>query len=182
MNTAPGIQQPAAVQDQKVTETLRAAFARYQAELLGMLYHLVGNTDDAYDAFGETFHRCWRRRDSMPGEERLRPWIFQIGLSVARDLRSTAWRRRHREVPEEEDLIRPQDASAGAPQRARQLVQLRRALLGLRCEEQEVFLLYQNGQMSYEEIAEATKVPLATVKMRMRLALGKLHEALDDGA
>lgn len=91
-------------------------------------------------------------------------------------------RRRHREVPEEEDLIRPQDASAGAPQRARQLVQLRRALLGLRCEEQEVFLLYQNGQMSYEEIAEATKVPLATVKMRMRLALGKLHEALDDGA
>ncbi|MEN6492964.1 MAG: sigma-70 family RNA polymerase sigma factor [Thermoguttaceae bacterium] len=182
MNTAPGIQQPAAVQDQKVTETLRAAFARYQAELLGMLYYLVGNTDDAYDAFGEAFHRCWRRRDSMPGEERLRPWIFQIGLTVGRDLRSTAWRRRHRELPEEEELIRPQDASAGVPQRARQLVQLRRALLGLRCEEQEVFLLLQNGQMSYEEIAEATKVPLATVKMRMRLALGKLHEALDDGA
>lgn len=180
MNTAHGPQSPVAIHEQKATESLREAFVRYQAELLGTFYYLVGNLDDAYDALRETFHRCWRRRQSMPGEERLRPWIFQIGLSIGRDKRSVAWRRRHRELPEEE-LANPQDSpTAAEPQQGRQVACLRRALLQLRSEEQEVFLLHQNGQMSYDQIAEVTRVPLATVKMRMRLALGKLREALDD--
>jgi RNA polymerase sigma-70 factor, ECF subfamily len=54
----------------------------------------------------------------------------------------------------------------------------------LRSEEQEVFLLRQNGEMTYEEIAVAVGIPLGTVKTRMRMALGKLREAmaLEDGA
>lgn len=182
MNTPNGPQPPIASRE-KATKTLRASFARYQAELLGLLFYLVGNPEDAHDAFRETFNRCWRRRQSMPGDERLRSWTFQIALSVGREKRSVAWRRRHRELPEEEELVQPDDASASdQPQRGRQVAVLRRALLQLRSEEQEVFLLYQNGRMSYEEVAEVIKVPLATVKMRMRLALGKLREALDHGA
>ena len=48
----------------------------------------------------------------------------------------------------------------------------------LRPEEQEVFLLRQNGEMTYEEIAVALDVPSGTVKTRMRLALSKLREVL----
>jgi RNA polymerase sigma-70 factor (ECF subfamily) len=55
---------------------------------------------------------------------------------------------------------------------------VRVALRKLRCEEQEVFLLRQNGGMSYEEIAEAVGIPLGTVKTRMRLAITRLREAL----
>ena len=62
--------------------------------------------------------------------------------------------------------------------RNEQLLRLREAIRGLRDEEQEVFLLRQNGQLKYEEIAEAAGIPLGTVKTRMRLALTKLREAL----
>ncbi len=183
MNTSNRPQPPTVGREQKATQTLCAAFARHQAELLGLFFYLVGNPDDAYDAFRETFNRCWRRRQTMPDEEQLRSWIFPIALSVGREKRSVAWRRRHRELPEEEALIQAEDASAtDQPQHRRQVAVLRRALLQLRSEEQEVFLLHQNGRMSYEEVAEVIKVPLATVKMRMRLALGKLCEALDHGA
>jgi RNA polymerase sigma-70 factor (ECF subfamily) len=60
-----------------------------------------------------------------------------------------------------------------------QLALIRQALASLRREEQEVFLLRQNGQMTYEEIAESIRIPVGTVKTRMRLALSKLREALE---
>ena len=59
-----------------------------------------------------------------------------------------------------------------------QLGQLRTALRSLREEEQVVFLLRQNGDMTYDEIASAIGVPTGTVKTRMRLAITKLREVL----
>ena len=63
--------------------------------------------------------------------------------------------------------------------RREQLALVRRALRALRPEEQEVFLLRQNGQMTYDQIAQAIEIPVGTVKTRMRLALTKLREALE---
>ena len=64
--------------------------------------------------------------------------------------------------------------------RKEQLDRLRVALFDLRPEEQEVFLLRQNAQMTYQQIAESIDIPLGTVKTRMRLALGKLREVLEE--
>lgn len=63
--------------------------------------------------------------------------------------------------------------------RQERLALVQRALLDLRIEEQEVFLLRQSGQMTYEEIAVSINIPVGTVKTRMRLALEKLRAALD---
>jgi RNA polymerase sigma-70 factor (ECF subfamily) len=61
------------------------------------------------------------------------------------------------------------------------LARLREAMKQLRPEEQEVFLLRQNGEMTYEQIAETLDVPTGTVKTRMRLALARLRGALEEG-
>lgn len=58
------------------------------------------------------------------------------------------------------------------------LEQLRSALMDLRPEEKEVFLLRQNAEMTYEQIAEAANRPLGTIKTQMRSALQKLKVAL----
>ncbi len=63
--------------------------------------------------------------------------------------------------------------------RREQLAVVREALLQLRPEEQEIFLLRQNGGMTYQQIAQSTSLPVGTVKTRMRLALSKLREALE---
>ena len=56
---------------------------------------------------------------------------------------------------------------------------LRRAILSLRGEEKEVFLLRQNGDLTYEQIAEMRHVPVGTVKTQMRTALIKLRRVLN---
>ena len=55
---------------------------------------------------------------------------------------------------------------------------LRKAILGLRQEEKEVFLLRQNGDLTYEQIAEFRHCPVGTVKTQMRSALEKLRKLL----
>jgi RNA polymerase sigma-70 factor (ECF subfamily) len=55
---------------------------------------------------------------------------------------------------------------------------LRKAILDLRQEEKEVFLLRQNGEMTYEQIAEMRRCPIGTVKSQMRSALDKLRKWL----
>jgi RNA polymerase sigma-70 factor (ECF subfamily) len=55
---------------------------------------------------------------------------------------------------------------------------IRAAVSQLRSEEKEVFLLRQNAEMTYEEIAEALGIPSGTVKTRMRLALARLRTTL----
>ena len=55
---------------------------------------------------------------------------------------------------------------------------LRQAILDLREEETEVFLLRQNGELTYEQIAEIRRCPVGTVKTQMRSALGKLRKVL----
>ena len=55
---------------------------------------------------------------------------------------------------------------------------LRAALANLRDEEKEVFLLRQNGGLTYEQIAEIRNAPVGTVKTQMRSALSKLRKVL----
>jgi RNA polymerase sigma factor (sigma-70 family) len=158
---------------------LENAFAQHQGELLGTLYYLVGNIEDARDALQETFVKCWRHRNQVAQVQNLRAWIFRIALNTGRDLRQTAWRRKRQGLPEDESVIESMDAGPVAiAVRSERLERLADAIRGLRDEEQEVFLLRQNGQLKYEEIAEAAGIPLGTVKTRMRLALTKLREAL----
>lgn len=72
------------------------------------------------------------------------------------------------------------DAGPGQSlERKESLEQLRNAILALREEEKEVFLLRQNGELTYEEIAEMRGCPVSTVKTQMRSALEKLRKVLN---
>ena len=64
--------------------------------------------------------------------------------------------------------------------RREQLDQVRQTLVELRPEEKAVFLLRQNGNLTYDEIAEIRRCPVGTVKTQMRTAMQKLRKALRD--
>jgi RNA polymerase sigma-70 factor, ECF subfamily len=163
-------------------EDFVCAFNLMRTELVSTLYFVLGNQDDAQDVAQEVFLKCWRTRDALEDVKNLRAWIFRVGLNAAKDLQRNAWRRRAKPFgdnapPEVEGkVLAPEDALDNKETLAR----LRRALLDLRPEEKEVFLLRQNGDLTYEEIAKMRRTPVGTVKTQMRSALQKLRRVLKD--
>jgi RNA polymerase sigma factor (sigma-70 family) len=172
----------AAVESSAAKAAVRAledAFAQYQSELLGTLFYLVGNLEDARDALQEAFVKCWRHQEQVAEIDNLKAWIFRIALNTGRDIRETAWRRKRQALPEDESALASRDdGPAQIAEHDERIARLRQALRTLRPEEQEVFLLRQNGELTYDQIAEMLSVPTGTVKTRMRLALARLREAL----
>lgn len=159
---------------------LEQAFARHQAELLGTLYHLLGSTDDARDALQDAFVKCWQRREDLASLQCLKAWIFQVTLNTGRDMRRTAWRRRRRGLQEQmtDSLASLEPQPDHSAERREIMARLRCAIGELRPEEKEVFLLRENGELTYEQIAVAVSIPVGTAKTRMRAALAKLRLAL----
>lgn len=161
-------------------EALVGLFHAVRDELLSTLMYLLGNREDAQDAAQEAFLKCWRHRHQIQGVRDLRAWVFRVAINTARDYQRSAWHRKTRPLPEDE-LMLPGYADWAGQQVEDQetLERLRRAIAHLRPEEKEVFLLRQNGELTYEQIAEIRNVPVGTVKTQMRAALMKLRQVLN---
>jgi RNA polymerase sigma-70 factor (ECF subfamily) len=157
-----------------------AVFNDLRDELVSTLLYLLGNPDDAQDAAQEAFLKCWRARQSVPDVQNLRAWIFRVGLNAAKDFQRSAWNRRSRPLPEDDLMIPDRDDAPGRSVEDQEAVdRLRDAITQLRQEEKEVFLLRQNGDLTYEQIAEIRGAPVGTVKTQMRSALQKLRKVLN---
>jgi RNA polymerase sigma-70 factor (ECF subfamily) len=164
-------------------DALVAMFNRIRDELVSTLVYLLGNADDAHDAAQEAFLKCWRVRQTLGDVQNLRAWIFRVGMNTARDLQRSAWSRKSRPLPEDE-LMMPgivDDRAGRSLEDQEALDRLRLAITELRQDEKEVFLLRQNGELTYEQIAEIRSAPVGTVKTQMRTALIKLRKVLNPG-
>jgi RNA polymerase sigma-70 factor (ECF subfamily) len=161
-------------------DTLVRAFNELRDELVSTLMFLLGNRDDAQDAAQEAFLKCWRSRQGLQDVQNLRAWIFRVGLNAAKDMQRSAWNRRSKPLTGEDTMLAARDLPpADRLEDQECLDRLRAALHDLRIEEKEVFLLRQNGGMTYEQIAEARSAPVGTVKTQMRSALQKLRKVLN---
>ena len=159
---------------------LVSLFNEIRDELVSTLLYMLGNADDAQDAAQEAFLKCWRARHTLGEIHNLRAWIFRVALNAAKDYQRSAWNRRSRPLPEDDLMMPSRDEPTGQSLEDREaLERLRDAIEFLRPEEKEVFLLRQNGELTYEQIAEIRSAPVGTVKTQMRSALQKLRKILN---
>src|SRR5438045_2229729 len=161
-------------------DRLVRAFNELKDELITTLIYVLGNHEDARDAAQDAFIKCWNAREQLPQVINLRAWIFRVCFNTAKDMQRSAWHRRAKPLNAEQYTMSAKDAPPGqALERKETIDQLRRAVHELRDEEKEVFLLRQNGELTYEQIAEMRGVPVGTVKTQMRTALEKLRKLLN---
>jgi RNA polymerase sigma-70 factor (ECF subfamily) len=160
-------------------ETLVRTFNALRDELISTLLYVLGNRDDAQDAAQEAFLKCWGAREQLHQIRNLRAWIFRVCFNTAKDMQRSAWNRRARPLRGEEFMqAANQTPPAQLLEHKESVERLRVAILDLREEEKEVFLLRQNGELTYEQIAEIRHCPVGTVKTQMRSALDKLRKVL----
>jgi RNA polymerase sigma-70 factor (ECF subfamily) len=160
-------------------DLLLRTFNEVRDELISTLWFVLGNQEDAQDVAQEVFLRCWRSQEGLPEVQNLRAWIFRVGLNAAKDVQRSAWKRRVKPLVGAEIMPCAETSTVAADLENREsLERLREALKVLRPEEKEVFLMRQNGELTYEQIAVASDRPVGTVKTQMRSALQKLKKAL----
>jgi RNA polymerase sigma-70 factor (ECF subfamily) len=161
-------------------EELVRAFTQMRDELVSTLLFVLGNREDAQDAAQDAFVKCWGARDQLHEVQNLRAWIFRVCFNTAKDMQRSAWNRRVKPLRGEEFMPALNQLPPGHSLELQESVQLlRRAILDLREEEKEIFLLRQNGELTYEQIAELRGVPVGTVKTQMRSAVEKLRKILN---
>jgi RNA polymerase sigma-70 factor (ECF subfamily) len=162
-------------------DELVCAFNDVRTELVSTLYYFLGNYEDAQDAAQEAFLKCWRKLEESPEVRNLKAWIFRVGINAAKDLQRNAYRRRARPLAGSANLAESNGQSPVQIAEEREAQRrLHDAILALRPEEKEVFLLRQNGSLTYEEIAELRRSPVGTVKTQMRAATAKLRQVLQE--
>jgi RNA polymerase sigma-70 factor (ECF subfamily) len=157
---------------------LALRFTALRERLAGTAYHVLGHRQDAREAVQDAFVRCWRARVGADGIRDLDAWIFSAVLNAAKDLRRRRNVRRAGPLPTEDAMV-PTSLEPGPPaiaERREAIARLRAAIGALPEREREVFLLRQNGDLTFEAIASLLGIPVGTAKTRMRLALGRIRE------
>jgi len=163
-------------------DRLGARFLTLRDRLVGTAFFVVGDRQDALEAVQEAFLRCWRARNTATALRDPDAWLFSVVLNTARDFRRRARVRTRVDGLPVEEAMQPVSLAPEPPtlaERHEAVTLARAAIEHLPEPEREVFLLRQNGELTFEAIAATLRVPVGTAKTRMRSALRRLREALE---
>ena len=162
-------------------EAFAELFRRFAPRIKSYLKRLGCETGQAEELTQETMVMVWRRA-AMFDRRRASAstWLF----TIARNKRIDALRRERRpEIDPTDPALVPDPApSAEEPLLLRQRAgRLAAALAELPREQAELIRLAYFDERSQSAIAEARRLPLGTVKSRLRLALSRLRRSLEEG-
>ena len=152
-------------------------YDRYAPQLYRYAFRRVGAL--AEDVVADTFLAAFQARRSYDlGRPDARPWLFGILTRRLAD-RVSSERAYHRGLAIAERAVDdPADRVAARVSADVANVPVLTALGRLSRGERDVLLLIAWGQLSYDEVATALKVPLGTVRSRLSRARQKVRAAL----
>lgn len=160
----------------------KSLFATFGPKVRAMLMKQGADSETAEDIVQDTMLTVWTKSHLFAEDKgSLSSWIYAIArnLRVDRVRRQIVWDQlRH-------DLAAFHSAHAVAEIticREQDRLQVANALSGLPTEQLQIVKLSYIDGLSQNEIAAELKLPLGTVKSRMRLAFDKLRCAVESGA
>ncbi len=162
--------------------------SRYKDPLTNYIYRFVGDIKECEDLLQETFLRVYRNRHSYRRIARFSTWLYTIAGNLARSEYRKRKRRRISSLQsinknDEEYEMEVPDETFSPDKDAESTIQdfyIQEALSQIPEEFREVVVLRDVQQLSYEEIADITGLPMGTVKSRINRGRTKLQILLRD--
>lgn len=166
---------------------LEELIARYQKPLYSFLWRLTASGASVEELFQETWLKVIRHASTF-NRNRFKGWIFTIAHNLVVDGIRT--QRGHLSLDKTSDysdgtqtLVDTLPAPGPGPDRIAARGDLKlaiaKALASLPPEQQEVFVLRMEADMSFKEIAEIQKTSINTALARMQYALTKMRTLLE---
>jgi RNA polymerase sigma-70 factor (ECF subfamily) len=161
----------------------------YQSKVYALTYRYMGNEEDAYDMFQETFIKAYRSLPTFKGQSSFGTWIYRIASNVCLD----ELRRRKRRIPtlsldepattldgnELEVEIADTSYSIDILYEQKELSSsIQEVLDQMKKEHKTAIILRDILDLSYEEMAEVMDCSIGTVKSRLSRARNILKEKL----
>jgi RNA polymerase sigma-70 factor (ECF subfamily) len=164
---------------------LAQLYDRYNRLVFSLALAIVHDRETAEEITLDVFMRIWQKAALYhPEQAKVSTWLTHITRNHAIDVL-----RRRRVRPEQnafelDDEGPRSDPAAPTPAESAEVsirrARIQAALVRLPADQrQALFLAYFEGY-SHTQIADALRQPLGTIKTRMRLALQKLRELLQD--
>jgi RNA polymerase sigma-70 factor (ECF subfamily) len=164
---------------------------RHRKAIFNFVLRFVRDTAVAEDMMQETFLRLVKSADAYERQAKFTTWLYTIARNLCVD---QSRRQKHRRAQSLDAPVGDDDGAAliemvadpsnmGQDRKAisRELAgKMQKAIAALPDEQREIFLLREVSDLQFNEIAEIVGVPENTVKSRMRYALEKLREALEE--
>ncbi|MBY6204129.1 RNA polymerase sigma factor [Halomonas denitrificans] len=161
-------------------EAFDALIERYADRLRGYVWRVAANDAEVDDLVQDTWLRVLRGLPGLRDPARFRSWLFGIAHRVLVD------RLRSRYAAPPEDSSDDADASLADGADLEQLHvdrdQVERGLSVLTPPDREAVWLYHFEQLTLDEIAGATSVPVGTVKSRLHRARKQMRRVLETNA
>lgn len=151
------------------------------AALYGVVLRIVGSESIAEDVIQDAFIKIWKNADRYDRQKgSLFTWVLNITRNTAIDtIRSSHYKRRQQMQPLDKtfSMNRSFTSSINVDQ-----IGLKEVVEGLDYKYREVIdLIYFRGY-TQKEVEEELKIPLGTVKTRVRIGLRELRKIFQDDA
>lgn len=166
-------------------EALDQLYERYSGLIFGLALMIVGDRSTAEEITLDVFMRVWQKAASYrPDQAKVSTWLTHIARNHAIDvLRRQAVRPDQSALSLDkimhDGMVRTQDPQELA-ERSLRRERVRIAISRLPAEQVQVLMLAYFGGYTQTQIADILKQPLGTVKTRIRLAMQKLRELLNE--
>ena len=151
---------------------LSVLLRRHESRVFSLSYRLLGNRSDAADATQEVFVTVFRKAGQFHHQAAFTTWLHRLTVNACHDL---GRKRARTPVPAERDAERESGGGADAFKRVDDRLQVQAALSSLPQDQRVPIVLRDVRGLSYQEIADATGVPIGTVKSR--IARGRMELA-----
>ena len=166
------------------SDAFDALCTMYDKKVVNIAYSLLSDREDALDAAQEVFVRVYKSISGFRGDSSLSTWIFRITRNVCSDfLRKRKGFVKSLDDDEEDEprLEIPDESRAPHTEfEKKERVRIVRAAISeLEENQRTVLTLFDLNGLSYEEIADITKVPVGTVKSRLFRAREALRKKLE---
>lgn len=161
-------------------EALGELYDRYASIALGTALRVLKDREEAEDVVHDAFVAVWRKIDRFDaGRGSLRAWLMTVVRNRAIDRIRARRPNMVLEDADERSLLRTgPNPTWEAALRGASATEVRAAMAALPDEQRRAIELAYFEGYTYREVADLTGVAPGTANGRLRLALGKLREAL----
>lgn len=146
---------------------------RYQRPITGYVFRMLGDYDSALDVSQEVFIKVYNSLAKYSSEYKFSTWLYRIAHNAAIDhMRRNSVPQQSLETESADGTYHLQlESSTPSPEKDREWsewrVEINSVVKCLPAAYRELILLRHSQDLSYDEIAEVTGLPLGTVKNRL---------------